>query len=185
MVTKNNDNRQIEIDGMAFDVLLQRTEIEQRIKEMAEQINSQFEQKDVHVVVVLKGAFVFASELIRHLNIRFKLDFVTVTSYLGEKQGGLNLKSSTIENARGKDILLVEDIVDSGTTADFLANYFQEQAVQSLKIASLLFKPNNFKGINKPDYVGFSIDNEFVVGYGLDYNQDARGLSHIYQKKHE
>ena len=173
------------VHGLPFNVLLHRDEIEQRVKEMAKQINILFKDKELHIVVVLKGAFVFASELIRHINIGFKLDFITVASYFGEKQETLKLNSNTLENAKGKNILLVEDIVDSGTTADFLANYFEEQAVQSLKIASLLFKPNNFKGINKPDYVGFSIENEFVIGYGLDYRQDARGLSHIYQKTHE
>lgn len=165
--------------------MLENSVIVTRIKNLAEQINSEYAGETVHIVVVLKGAFVFASELIRHLNIAFKLDFLSIASYNGMTQGNLELGMNTLKETKGKYVLLVEDIVDSGVTADFLANYFQEKAVLDLKIASLLFKPNNFKGINKPDYVGFSINNEFVIGYGLDYNQDARGLSHIYQKTHE
>jgi hypoxanthine phosphoribosyltransferase len=184
MAQKENQNR-ITLAGMPFEILLNRQEIEARVKALAKEVNDEFRNKNLHIVVVLKGAFVFAAEFIRHLNIEFNLDFITVSSYLIEERGSLSLKSSTIESAEGKNVLIVEDIVDSGVTADFLANYFQEQAVQTLKIASLLFKPNNFKGINKPDYVGFSIENEFVVGYGLDYDQEARGLSHIYQKTHE
>ena len=180
-MTKADRNRII-IDAKEFDILLQNSEIIHRIKEIADSLNTEYEDKELHIVVVLKGAFVFAAELIRHLNIAFKLDFIAVSSYLGEKRDEVKLKSNTLSNAVGKNLLILEDIVDSGATVDFLANYFQEQAVQSLKIASLLFKPNNFKGINKPDYVGFSIGNEFVIGYGLDYNQDARGLSHLYQK---
>jgi hypoxanthine phosphoribosyltransferase len=176
-----NSNR-ITIDNKEFDILLHNGDITHRIKEIADSLNKEYEGKELHIMVVLKGAFVFASELIRHLNIAFKLDFVTVASYFGESRDVVKLKSNTMLNAVGKNLLVLEDIVDSGATVDFLANYFQEQAVQTLKIASLLFKPNNFKGINKPDYVGFSIGNEFVIGYGLDYNQDARGLSHLYQK---
>ena len=172
----------IEIEGMPFHILLKNDRIAEAIKDLALAINTDFKGQELRIVVVLKGAFVFAAELIRHLNIQFQLDFIQVSSYFGEEQGDLKLSGKALENLSGSRVLILEDIVDSGATTDFLANYMEEQAVLDLKIASLLFKPNNYKGINKPDYVAFNIDNEFVVGYGLDYNQNARGLLHIYQK---
>lgn len=172
----------IEIEGMPFHILLNNQQITKAIQDLAQAINTDFEGQELRIVVILKGAFVFASELIRHINIPFQMDFLQINSYYGERRGELKLGSEPLKDLTNSRVLVLEDIVDSGATTDFLANYMEEQSVLDLKIASLLFKPNNYKGIKKPDYVAFNIDNEFVVGYGLDYNQNARGLLHIYQK---
>lgn len=157
--------------------------IEKRVSEIAEEINREYKGQKPSIIVVLKGAFVFASALIRSINIDFTIDFISICSYNGEFKGDLTLLQHPRNIDPKKPLLIIEDIVDTGATTNFLTNYFRDKGVTDLKIASLLFKPKSFSGIKKPDYVGFSIENAFVVGYGLDYNEQVRGLKHIYQKQ--
>lgn len=173
----------ISVDNIPFEMLYHKNSIAKRIDEIAEEINGQYKNTNPTLIVVLKGAFVFASALIQRINIDFKIDFISISSYKGEIKGDITLQQHPQNIDLKSPVIIIEDIVDTGATTTFLSNYFKEMGVNDLKIASLLFKPKSFMGSKIPDYVGFSIDNAFVIGYGLDYNEQALGLKHIYQKQ--
>ena len=129
---------------------------------------------------VLTGSVVFCSDIIRNLNVDFELDFIRVASYKGKKSSGkIKFLCDVVEDIKGKDILLVEDICDSGRTLSYVKDLFIKRKANSVKICTFINKKvEKFKNI-KIDYFGFEVDNEFIVGYGLDYNGKYRGLPYI------
>ena len=162
--------------------LISESDISARIKEMGLNISSFYKNESVIVIIVLNGAVIFASDLIRALNIDCKLDFVKVSSYSGiSSSGKIEFEKDLALDINGKNILIVEDIIDTGNTISFLKEHIKMKNPKSIKIASLLMKPQSSNLPFDIDWVGFEISPEFVVGYGLDYNQELRNLNAIYK----
>ena len=162
--------------------LISKSEISNRIQEIALDISSLYKNESVILVVVLNGAVFFATDLARSLIIDCKLDFIKVSSYEGIKsKGKINLEKDLSLNVEGKNIIIIEDIVDTGLTIKYLKNHLRMKNPKSIKTASLLMKPDIVNLPFEIDWVGFKIPTEFVVGYGLDYNQELRNLNAIYK----
>ncbi len=161
-------------------VLISSIKIKNKVTKIAQQINKDFKNKKLVVVSVLSGSVVFCSDIIRNLNVDFEIDFIRVASYKGKKSSGkIKFLCDVVEDIKGKDILLVEDICDSGRTLSYVKGLFIKRKANSVKICTLINKKvEKFKNI-KIDYFGFEIDNEFIVGYGLDYDGKYRGLPYI------
>ena len=162
--------------------LISESDISARIKEMGLDISSFYKNESVIVVVVLNGAVIFASDLIRTLKINCKLDSIKVSSYSGNRSSGkIKFEKDLALDINGENILIVEDIIDTGNTISFLEEHIKMKNPKSIKIASLLMKPQSLDLPFDIDWVGFEISSEFVVGYGLDYNQELRNLNAIYK----
>ena len=159
--------------------------IAQKVADVAEKISSDYKDGDLVLVGVLKGAFVFMADLIRHLTLEaFSVDFVRVASYGGgtESSGNIRLIMDLNNDIAGKDVLIVEDILDTGRTAEYLIKAFKQRGPRSVKFCTFLEKMERRESTIQPDYVGHQIDRGFIVGYGLDYNEAYRnlpGLFHI------
>ncbi|GKS58638.1 hypoxanthine phosphoribosyltransferase [Nitrospira sp.] len=152
-----------------------------RIKELGKQITEDYAGKDLVLIGVLKGAYAFYADLARAIRIPMRVDFIVVRSYSGRirSSGKVKLVSDLTEDIRGRDVLLVEDIVDSGLTAEYLLKKLSARKPRSLKICALLSKPDR-RLVDPPvEYVGFKIPNRYVVGYGLDYEQKYRNLPYL------
>jgi hypoxanthine phosphoribosyltransferase len=176
----------VTIGDLTFEIFLTDEEILQETASLGKQLSADYAGKDLVFIAVLNGAFMFASDLMKNVSIPAEISFVKVSSYTGLTNSeeikeliGLNT------NIQGKHVVLIEDIVDTGNTIDKLLVSLEKENPLSVKVCTLLYKPEAFKGINKPDYVGFSIPNAFVFGYGLDYNELGRNLNAIYQLKKE
>lgn len=162
--------------------LIRRSAIQKRVREVAREISKDFKGERVHLVGVLKGACIFLSDLIREIDLEVSLDFIAVSSYGKGKQssGQVRVNKDLDSSIEGLNVILVEDILDTGLTLSYLRRVFMQRRPHILKIAALLDKPSRriIKDI-KADYVGFSIPNEFVVGYGLDYAERYRNLKDV------
>ena len=175
--------KQVSLLDKEFELFLPENLIQQKISELGKQISQDYEGKQLLLVAILNGAFLFAADLIRNLNVPTSIQFMQIASYGNEmqSQGKANLILDLSIPVKDKHVLLLEDIVDSGLTSQFLFNHLKKHQPASLKLATLLFKPAAFKAEVKPDYTGFEIPPEFVVGYGMDYAQQGRGLRDIYR----
>jgi len=162
-------------------ILITREEIEQTVVSLARQIDRDYQGKQPLLVGVLKGSFVFMADLIRHLNLPLELDFIKVCSYGGgqESSGSVRLVQSLSMPVEGRDVLVVEDIVDTGVTVSFVLDYLREQKPGSLKLCALTDKPSRRKVPVAIDYVGLTVPDEFIVGYGLDCDERFRNLPDI------
>lgn len=165
----------------ATRVLISADELKIRVAELAAEINRDYGGKPVTAICILKGGVVFFSDVIRGLAMPLKCEFIGTSSYGdGTKSSGeVKLTNDTNEPLEGKNVIVFEDIVDTGLTLSYIVKLLKARKPASLKVASLLFKPHALKTECKPDYCGFSIGNEFVVGYGLDYAGLYRGLPYI------
>ncbi len=165
-----------------LNILIGSEEILSIVKKLAEQISRDYEGKELILVCILKGAFMFLSDLIRHLRIPVKVDFVRLASYgAGTKTSGLVEITKDIETSiEGKDVLIIEDIVDSGHTLRFLKERLELFRPRTVNICTLLDKKARREVKIDVDYVGKEIENVFVVGYGIDFNESYRNLSEIY-----
>ena len=149
---------------------------------MAALLNEEYAGKEVVFIAVLNGAFMFASDLMKRIALPSEITFVKVSSYQGmNSTGRVDEVIGLTTSIKDKHVVLIEDIVDTGITMNKLFTLLSVEHPASLKIATLLYKPEAFQGKHAPDYVGFSIPNSFVVGYGLDYNEHGRNTEHIYQ----
>ena len=174
----------IEVLDKTFEVFIKREAIQKEVSALAAQINRDFAGEDVVFIAVLNGSFMFASDLLKSISIPCEISFVKMSSYHGtESMGRVDELIGLGNDVKGKSIIIVEDIIDSGITIDKMISLIGMENPKQVKICSLLFKPDAFKGKFEPDYVGFSIPNAFVVGYGLDYNEKGRNLDAIYQIK--
>jgi len=156
-------------------------EMRARIKELGKQIATDYAGKDLVLVGVLKGAYAFYADLARAIRIPMRVDFLIVASYGSQSKtsGKVKVITELTEEIKGKDVLLVEDIVDSGLTVEYLIKTLSKKRPKSIKVCTLLSKPERRK-IDVPlDYVGFKIPNKYVVGYGLDYQQKYRNLPYL------
>ena len=162
-------------------ILISEQEIDSIVSNLAEKIDKDYENKDMLMVGLLKGSICFMADLMKKMKSDFKIDFVVASSYANgtESTGTVNIVKDVSQSVQGKDILIVEDIIDSGNTLDFMVKYFKAKKANSVKIATLLDKPERRKVKIDVDYVGKIIPDEFVVGYGLDYAEDYRTLPYI------
>ncbi|MEH7610290.1 MULTISPECIES: hypoxanthine phosphoribosyltransferase [Bacillaceae] len=163
------------------DTLISETELKNRVKALAEQIEHDFNNEPLILVVVLKGSFVFAADLVREMKSNINVDFISVSSYSNqtESTGKVRLLKDLDENITDKNVVVIEDIIDSGLTLHFLRDHLQMHKPKSIKICTLLDKPERRKIDLPVDYVGFVIPDEFIVGYGIDYAQQYRNLPYI------
>jgi len=162
-------------------VLIRRSEIQKRVQKVAREITKDFKGQRVHLVGVLKGACVFLSDLIREIDLETSIDFIAVSSYGKNKEstGQVRVLKDLDSSIAGLNVILVEDILDTGLTLSYLLRVFQQRRPKALRVAALLDKPSRRLKAVKGDYVGFTIPNEFVVGYGLDYGERYRNLSDV------
>jgi len=165
-------------------VLLGRDVIKNKVKELAKEISLYYKNKPVHVIGVLKGSVIFLSDLIREVDrsIQMKLDFLSVSSYGAstKSSGVVKINKDLDESVVNKNLLIVEDIVDTGLTLQYLINILRERSPKEIKVCSLLDKPERRIVDLKADFYGFTIPDEFVVGYGLDYGGYWRNLPDIH-----
>ena len=165
-----------------FEIYLPEPTIQQRVKELATAINTDYAGKRPLFIAILNGSFMFASDLFRHLTIEAELCFIKLASYKGMKSSGKVVTSIGLEeDLFGKDVVIVEDIVDTGKTLHNFLPKLMHQQPRSLKIAALLHKSEATTFPLHIDYIGFDIPDKFVVGYGLDYDGLGRNLKEIYQ----
>ncbi|MBE6975309.1 MAG: hypoxanthine phosphoribosyltransferase [Ruminococcaceae bacterium] len=170
------------MEQMIQEVLLTEEQIRSRIEELGRILTEEYRDKDPIVVGVLKGVVVFYADMIRQINTHCQMDFMWVSSYAGtESTGHMVVKRDVSENIKGRHVLILEDIYDTGSSLNFVYHHLMEKEPASVKICTLLDKPSRRKpGITlKADYVGFEIPNVFVVGYGLDFNEHYRNLPYV------
>jgi hypoxanthine phosphoribosyltransferase len=166
-------------------VLIDADTIARRVNELALEIDKNYENTDATLILVgvLKGSFIFLSDLSRKLNVKHQIDFISLSSYPDSTNitGNVRMIMDTRENLENKHVLIVEDILDSGFTLDYLSRNFLARKPASLKTVVLLDKPDRRQIPFKPDYIGFEIPDVWVVGYGLDYAEKYRTLPYIAQ----
>lgn len=163
------------------EALISEEEIALRIEALGKAITRDFENQEVIVICVLKGAFMFCSDLMKKINLPLKLEFISLSSYgdATQSSGSVRLEMDITANIEGKNVLIVEDIVDSGLTIKTLMEIMSVRKPKAVKLASLLFKPSKLKHKVNIDYLGFEIEDKFVIGYGLDYAGRYRELPYI------
>jgi hypoxanthine phosphoribosyltransferase len=163
------------------EALITEDEIAYRIEALGSAITKDFENEDLVVICVLKGAFIFCSDLIKKINRPVSLEFISLSSYgdTTNSSGNVRLQMDITANIEGKNVLIVEDIVDTGLTIRTLMDMLALRKPKSVKLASLLFKPDKLKHPVTIDYLGFEIEDKFVIGYGLDYAGRYRELPYI------
>ena len=161
--------------------LISEERVNEKIRELGAQISKDYAGESVHLVCILKGACIFMCELAKRINVPVSMDFMTVSSYgSGTKSSGIvRIKKDLDDPIKGLNVLIVEDIVDSGRTLHYLTEVFKERGCKSVRTCTLLDKPERRVVDLKVDYTGFLIPDEFVVGYGMDYDQRYRDLPYI------
>lgn len=169
------------LDADIERVLIDHADIKKRVQELGEEINRAYAGQDLVLVSVLKGSVVFMADLMRAIKIPHEVDFMATSSYGGgtTSSGAVRILKDLNCNIEGRNVLLVEDIVDSGNTLSYLVRMLEERHPKSLHIMTLLDKPERRESPIEVKWVGFSIPNEFVVGYGLDYDEIYRNLPYI------
>jgi hypoxanthine phosphoribosyltransferase len=170
------------MDTMNREVLFSKDVIEQRVRELAEEISRDYAGRELIVVGILKGAFIFMADLVRSFKIPCQVDFAQLTSYGSGtvSSGNVVIRKDIGLPIAGRDVLIVEDIVDTGLTLSFLVETLKKRNPRSLKVCVFLDKRARRKVPFTADYTGFDIDDGFVVGYGLDFNEQARHLPDVY-----
>jgi hypoxanthine phosphoribosyltransferase len=164
------------------EILITTEQIRARVQELAAQIERDYpDDENIHLVGVLKGGFMFMADLVRAMSARVTLDFIAVSSYAKstKSSGEVRLMKDLDTGLEGRHVIIVEDIVDTGLTLTYLQDILRARAPRSVKTACLLSKPSRRRVEVEVDYVGFTIEDRFVVGYGLDYAEKYRNLSHI------
>ncbi len=166
---------------MNLDVLISEEEIDKKTKELAARISKDYAGQEITVICVLKGGVMFMVDLVKHINIPLKMDFMVVSSYGDEfkSTGVVKIVKDLDEGITGKHVLIVEDIIDSGRTLNYLIKILKERSPASIEVCTLLDKPEQRITQVAVKYVGFEIENKFVLGYGLDYKQLYRNLPYI------
>lgn len=162
-------------------MLLNQDEISSIVKSLGKKISKDYEGKKLLLISLLKGSVVFTADLMREITIPCQVDFMAVSSYIGTQNGGgkVNVIKDITADISGWNVLIVEDILESGYTLNFVINMLKERGPASVKICTLLDKPNSRKTEIEATYVGKKIPDEFVIGYGLDYNEKYRNLPFI------
>lgn len=177
----------VKVDGLTFVPYLSEEEIEKQVKRVAEELRRDLEGKNPVFLCVLNGAFIFAADLIREVGINScKINFVRYSSYAGTSSTGkVKELMGLTEDIEGKDVVIIEDIVDTGLTAKMMVEDLEKRNPASLRFVTLLHKPESTKTGFNPDYVAFSIPPKFIIGYGLDLDGKVRNLKDIYVIKED
>ena len=162
-------------------VLLSEEQIQGKVMEFAKQLSAEYAGKDPVFVGVLKGVVMFFADVVKQVNVPCQIDFMWISSYQGTDSKTMQVKRDVSVDIKGRHVVILEDIFDTGNSLEFTYNHLLSKEPASLKICTLLDKPErrNPAVTVKPDYVGFTIPNEFVVGYGLDYNEHYRNLPYV------
>lgn len=172
----------IKVHDKEFELYIPQDQIERAISRLADEINRDMAGKSPLFLIVLNGAFMFAAELFKHVSIECEISFVKLSSYSGTASTSVIRELIGLDHSvAGRNIVLVEDIIDTGLTMQFTKEKLRKLEAKDVKIATLLFKPNAFRHDFHVDYIGMEIPNDFIVGYGLDYNEHARNLPDIYK----
>ena len=174
----------VKLHNKEFEIFIAETEISAIVHSMANQINN-IGIKNPLFIAVLNGSFLFAADIMRKINIpNSEISFIKLSSYLGtESTGEVNELIGLGKNIRNRNIVILEDIIDTGITLEKIILLLEKEEVNDIKVATLLFKPEAYKKDIEIDFIGKSIPNDFVVGYGLDYDEIGRNLPHIYKLK--
>lgn len=172
----------VTLDELDFAVYISAEDIEHRIAEMATQISQDYKDKNPLLLIVLNGAFIFGADLIRHIDINVEPQFIRLKSYdkLSSTEN-LHISGMDLIDVKDRDVIIIEDIVDSGYSMHHFMPMLHEKGATSVALTTLLHKPTAQKYDVSIDYIGFKIPPQFVVGYGLDYNEKGRNLPQIYQ----
>lgn len=171
----------ITVKDKSFKPFISEESLQKLIKETATKINYDYRGKSPIFIGVLNGSFMFFGDLLKHIDLECTVSFVKLSSYQGvNSTGTVNELIGLNEDLRGKDVILVEDIVDTGNTIDKLYEIIKNKEAKSIRVSTLLYKPKTYNKSYEIDYVGIEIPNEFVVGYGLDYDGLGRNLNSIY-----
>ncbi len=174
----------VNIHDKTFTPFITADRIQKRVSELGQAIDHDYAGKKPLLVGVLNGAVIFMADLLRHINTACEIGFIRVSSYHGtESSGKVRNLMGLSDDVAGRDIIIVEDIVDTGDTAVYLIEEIKKKNPASIRFATILFKPSALRQAIKPDYIGFEIPPAFVVGYGLDYDGLGRNLADIYQLK--
>jgi len=172
----------IKVHDKEFIPYLGEAEIEEQVKRVAAEINRDYEGKKPLFIAILNGAFIFAADLFKRINLEAEISFIKLASYKGIKTSGRVITAIGLDaDLHRRDVIIIEDIVDTGKTLFHFLPQLQHQHPTSLKIATLLYKPDALLHPIKIDYLGFNIPNKFVIGYGLDYDGLGRNIKEIYQ----
>jgi hypoxanthine phosphoribosyltransferase len=174
-------NNKITLQDKTFKVMITAEEIDSAVERVAQQLNERYAGRTPVFLGVLSGSFLFMSDLVRKTTFNSQLAFVKISSYQGtESTGEVKQQLGVDFDIEGRDIIIVEDIVETGHSMNYLLDYLKQRKPASIAICTLFFKPEKFLYEYKIDYTALSIGNEFIVGYGLDYNQLGRNLKDIY-----
>jgi len=176
------DLKNYNLDGFEFEELISEKRIQKRVEEIGSEISKDFENKIPIIIGVLNGSFLFMADLVRNINIDYEVDFIKISSYGNstKSSGTVRLVKDISADITGRDLIIVEDIVDTGLSIEFLFNRLQEAKPNSISFVTCLKKPTKVDVDHLVNYVGFNIEDSFVIGYGLDLAQKFRGLSSIY-----
>ncbi len=172
----------IQVKDKKFEIFISSEAIDAAVTKVADSMNKELQDKDPLFLIILNGAFMFAADLLKKITVDCSLSFVKLASYSGTKS--TNVVKELIglnEKIEGRSVIVIEDIIDTGQTLEVLLELLKKYNAASVQIATLLFKPEAFKGNYKIDYVGMDIPNDFIIGYGLDYDGYARNLPDIYK----
>lgn len=177
------DLKNYNLDGFEFEELISEERIQKRVEKIGSEISKDFESKIPIIIGVLNGSFLFMADLVRNINIDYEVDFIKISSYGNstKSSGTVRLVKDISADITGRDLIIVEDIVDTGLSIEFLFNRLQEAKPNSISFVTCLKKPTKVDVDHLVNYVGFNIEDSFVIGYGLDLAQKFRGLSSIYK----
>nr|WP_077368909.1 hypoxanthine phosphoribosyltransferase [Anaerosalibacter sp. Marseille-P3206] len=169
------------MEDITKEVLVSEEELQKRVRELGEQITKDYEGKDLMLVCILKGAAIFMSDLARRIDLPITMEFLAVSSYGNstESSGVVKIVKDLDADVKGKDILIVEDIIDTGLTLSYITDNLKKRGAKSVKICTLLDKPERRKVDVPVDYIGFVVPDEFIVGYGIDYAEKYRNLPFV------
>ena len=174
--------KSIKVLDKSFSIFIQSDEINEVVEQIAQQINSDLKGKNPMILIVLNGAFMFASDLLKKITIPCELSFVKLSSYIGTKTTSVVRELIGLDEVlTNRSVVILEDIIDTGITMGVTTEKLKKLGARDVKIATLLFKPDAFKMNYKIDYIGMKIPNDFIVGYGLDYNGYGRNYPEIYK----
>ncbi len=172
----------MDIETKKWEVLCSQEQISEKLKELGEKISKDYEGKNLLVISLLKGSFIFCADLVRQITVPVKIEFMTTSSYghSEESSGTVQVVSDVKSNLEGYDVLVVDDITDSALTMDFVMKHLKTKNPNSIKSCVLLDKPSRRKVELVPDYCGFEIEDKFVVGYGLNYGDYYRNVPYVF-----
>ncbi|MZQ76427.1 MAG: hypoxanthine phosphoribosyltransferase [Peptoclostridium sp.] len=172
----------MDIANKKWETLCSKEDIASRVEELGRQISQDYEHKKLFVVSLLKGSFIFASDIVRSISVPVKIGFMTTSSYEDkfESKGSVSVLHDVKEDIEGYDVLIVDDITDSGITMNYVVEHLKAKKAASVKSCVLLDKPSRRAVDYQADYIGFTIEDKFVVGYGLDYSDYYRNIPYVF-----